>query len=379
MNISDIATPAYVFDEEVLVERVRKVKEFFGKSVAVCFAIKANPFLVGVLNDVVDCFEVCSPGEFRICERVGIAPEKIVLSGVYKNPDDIERIVGVCGCRTTYTAESPLQVELLCDLAVKYGLTLRVLLRLSAGNQFGMDEETVTKIMQRMQNSALNIVGLQYYSGTQKREDKLSKETQKLAEFVQRLEADGLAVGRIEYGSGLKVGYFPAEHVDEDGEMRTLTEALKVFDGKQITLEFGRFLTADCGSYYTQIVDAKRTDGVNYAIVDGGINHLNYYGQTMAMKVPYFEHFGNNAAAETDGWTVCGSLCTTADVLVRNLPLACPQVGDIIRFDKVGAYSVTEGIYLFLSRDLPNVYFKRGGKLTLVRKSVHTDEINYID
>ena len=311
MNISDIATPAYVFDEEVLVERVRKVKEFFGKSVAVCFAIKANPFLVGVLNDVVDCFEVCSPGEFRICERVGIAPEKIVLSGVYKNPDDIERIVGICGCRTTYTAESPLQAELLCDLAVKYGLTLRVLLRLSAGNQFGMDEETVTKIMQRMQNSALNIVGLQYYSGTQKREDKLSKETQKLAEFVQRLEADGLAVGRIEYGSGLKVGYFPAEHVDEDGEMRTLAEALKVFGGKQITLEFGRFLTADCGSYYTQIVDVKRTDGVNYAIVDGGINHLNYYGQTMAMKVPYFEHFGSGVATKTDGWTVCGSLCTT--------------------------------------------------------------------
>lgn len=84
IELAEIETPAYVFDEEVLVERVRKVKEFFGKSVAVCFAIKANPFLVGVLKDVVDCFEVCSPGEFRICKRVGIAPEKIVLSGVYK-------------------------------------------------------------------------------------------------------------------------------------------------------------------------------------------------------------------------------------------------------------------------------------------------------
>ena len=25
----------------------------------------------------------------------------------------------------------------------------------------------------------------------------------------------------------------------------------------------------------------------HYAIVDGGINHLNYYGQAMAMKQPY--------------------------------------------------------------------------------------------
>ena len=37
----------------------------------------------------VDLFEVCSPGEFRICERVSVPMEKIVLSGVYKNPSDI--------------------------------------------------------------------------------------------------------------------------------------------------------------------------------------------------------------------------------------------------------------------------------------------------
>ena len=35
--------------------------------------------------DVVPTFEVCSPGDFRICERVGVPMERIVLSGVYKN------------------------------------------------------------------------------------------------------------------------------------------------------------------------------------------------------------------------------------------------------------------------------------------------------
>ena len=45
-------------------------------------------------------------------------------------------------------------------------------------------------------------------------------------------------------------------------------------------------------------------------------------------------------------------------------------------FERVGAYSVTEGIYLFLSRPMPRIYFWQEGKLTLVRDAVHTDEIN---
>ena len=48
--------------------------------------MKANPFLTGPMMDVVPTFEVCSPGEFRICERVGVPMERIVLSGVYRTP-----------------------------------------------------------------------------------------------------------------------------------------------------------------------------------------------------------------------------------------------------------------------------------------------------
>ena len=36
----------------------------------------------------------------------------------------------------------------------------------------------------------------------------------------------------------------------------------------------------------TKIVDQKKNDAVNVCIVDGGINHVNYYGQNMAMKTP---------------------------------------------------------------------------------------------
>ena len=36
------------------------------------------------------------------------------------------------------------------------------------------------------------------------------------------------------------------------------------------------------------------------------------------------------------------------------MPLKHAKIGDALVFERVGAYSVTEGIYLFLSRRMPN-------------------------
>ena len=50
------------------------------------------------------------------------------------------------------------------------------------------------------------------------------------------------------------------------------------------------------------------------------------------------------------------------------------MTGDLLVFDRIGAYSVTEGIYLFLSRQLPVVltYTQKQG-LSLVRDAFPTD------
>lgn len=95
-------TPAYVFDLDKMKEFVKKVQSCLGDSAQLCYAMKANPFLTGPMMDVVPTFEVCSPGEFRICERVGVPMERIVLSGVYKNPEDMEYVLSTYGGKGVY-------------------------------------------------------------------------------------------------------------------------------------------------------------------------------------------------------------------------------------------------------------------------------------
>lgn len=53
------------------------------------------------------------------------------------------------------------------------------------------------------------------------------------------------------------------------------------------------------------------------------------------------------------------------------------KVGDRLVFERTGAYSVTEGIALFLSRDLPEVYFWSGKKgLEKVRNRIESFRMN---
>lgn len=378
----NIATPAYVFDTIKLAERAGRIKKLLGRH-KLCYAIKANPFLTEMLADIVDCLEVCSPGEYRICERAAVPAEKIVLSGVYKEESDLRRIVGQCGVKTTYTVESVSQFELLKKIAGETGLKLPVCLRLSSGNQFGIDRDTLIAAVRERDTSGLDIFGIQYYSGTQKKPEKIKKEAEMLIGLVRELrDSEGFFCRRIEYGPGLGVSYFRSDAPADDDEL--INMLCGAFDNMpdecEAVFEAGRFLVADCGEYVTTVADLKKTDGINYCIVDGGINHLNYYGQTMAMKLPFIRHIKGGASSadgKPDTYNICGSLCTVADVLVRNCPLTDLAAGDKLVFEKAGAYSVTEGIYLFLSRDMPRIYMRiPGNKLVTVRDVLRTDEIN---
>lgn len=375
-------TPMYLFDMDELRSRAVKVRNALPANTELCYAIKANPFLMEGLQTTVQRFEVCSPGELQICRRRKIAGEQIVFSGVNKTAEDIEEAVdyGV----HMLTIESKKHLREINDCAAQKGKTVKVLIRLTNGSQFGVDEKLLEEmIADREQYPGLHFAGIHFFTGTQKKAAKIYGELEQFMEFVQLLqEKYAYEPEIIEYGPGLPVCYFEGE--DEQLE-EELLNGLKEFLEKQAVcsrhrwvIELGRFLAASCGYYITRVADIKKNHGKNYCITDGGINHVNYYGQNMAMRVPGIEHISMNAGKEQTGeeldWTVCGSLCTTADVLVRKVSFKSLSEGDLLVFKKLGAYSVTEGIYLFLSRRMPKVYaYDEADGMRLLREGIETN------
>lgn len=372
-------TPTYIFDLDILKNRVEYIEESIDHKAELCFAMKANTFLAKTLSEITQRLEVCSPGEFNICVKSGISMEKLVISGVYKSDDDTEMMIRDYPDIGTYTAESVSQWEILKKYSEEYGRKINVLLRLTSGNQFGMTKEEILEIL-RENNELACVVGIQYFSGTQKTSLKrLTREAEKINEFLSELKSQCNFVPKeLEYGPGLPVSYFREDKKFNEkeflSEFKNILASLN-FDGK-LTLELGRFITASCGVYLTKAVDIKSNRGQTYCITDGGMNHISYYGQSMAMKIPYMETIPDRSG-ENEHITICGALCTVNDILVKQYPVSEIQKGDVFVFKNAGAYCMTEGISLFLTRALPRIltYSQKTG-FSVIREQTPTDFLN---
>lgn len=399
-------TPYYVFDTDEFAKRAAMIRAALdckgGRRIPLCFSIKANPFLLHRLPEGLDHVEVCSPGELEICIALGVKPECIIYSGVMKEKCDIERAVsygaGILTCESIRHAALISEVMLECIQEGAHEAEFaetkaHVILRLTGGNQFGMSLEDIEYIISHPDEfKGITVMGIHYYSGTQKSLRKINKDLEKIKSALTMLKDKySFEPQLVEYGPGLCVEYFEEDW--QEKEKQSLDEAAEVLrefaEEYPLGIEMGRFLAASCGKYYTQVKDLKSTGDANYAILDGGIHHLNYFGQRMAMQVPPIKVYGGEVSENEEkpgveltqmpdaDYTLCGSLCTVADVLVREVKLKKLEIGDILEFAHCGAYSVTEAPALFLSRQLPAIYaYSKGCGYECLREHIPAAEIN---
>lgn len=374
-------TPLYLLDYDSLNLRVSEMIRMTPENAQLCYAIKANPFLVKTLTPTGILFEACSPGEFAICRELSVPPKQIVFSGVYKSRQDVRSAYE--HRLHTITLESLTQCRYLID-TIRQSPDVHeqmVIVRLTSGNQFGMSANDVREAVRALKDiPSVRLRGIHYFTGTQKKWAQVETELAFITGFCDSLKTDlGVDIPEIEYGPGLAVDYFSGSPSENLEEYERLCELLRKSQYRFV-IEAGRYIAASSGTYATRIVDIKSDDDQRYCIIDGGINHITYFGQILGMKVPTVRHIAPRSAAsgaaEKD-YCICGSLCTTADVVIRKLPLRDPQLDDILVFENIGAYSITEGIYLFLSHALPIVLGTTGDKDLLLRDSIETYTINF--
>ncbi len=389
-------TPYYLFDASKFRERIAFIKSVFPDK-DLTFSIKANPFLLSALpdRDTIRYVEVCSPGELSLCRASGVPGDRILYSGVMKEESDVHEAFEYGAA--ILTAESRRHYALIAAEGKSSGKRAKVILRLSSGNQFGMSEEDILDILSERERHDVDIIGIHYYSGTAKtRLKQIEKDMKNLTSLLEEAESRASFVpDLVEYGPGLSSEYYEDPYEEKDRELiKLVSEPIREFGRRYRTgLEMGRFMAAPSGAYFTSVMDIKLNGGANYVICDGGVHQLKYHGQNMAMKVPPVSLIrdgeeiwstegrgdpldpGSNGAPGGKHYCICGSLCTTADVLIRDIELPELIIGDVLCFGRCGAYSVTEGPLAFLSRNMPEIWL-RDGETRLLRESRESWKMN---
>src|ERR687893_858910 len=266
----DHGTPFYLYHGEMIVDRVRRVKEALGTEVS--YSVKANPSL-GVCQLIARKrragAEVASSGELTVARAAGFEPEDIVFAGPGKTDDELRMIVeeGIFADNV----ESLNEIDRLATIAREMGRRIGVGLRINPAaqlmgsqmrmggtvGQFGIDQADLAEAVRRtLSHPQLILRGVHVYTATQVFEvEPLLEHCRNIFEIA--LEAASVAghpLEMIDFGGGFGVPYFEkmAEFdLEAFGEgFRGLLASYRSdprLEGCRFLFELGRYLVADAG------------------------------------------------------------------------------------------------------------------------------------
>ena len=381
--VSEIAreygTPFYLYHGETVVERVRRVRGALGTEVS--YSVKANPSL-GVCQliarEKAAGAEVASSGELTVARAAGFEPEDIVFAGPGKTDDELKRVVqeGIFADNV----ESLGEIERLAQIAAGMGRKIGVGLRINPAaqlmgsqmrmggtvGQFGMDQAELEEAVEKtLSHPELILRGVHVYTATQVFEvEPLLEHCRNIFEIaLEAADYAGHPLEMIDFGGGFGVPYFEKmSEFDLERFGEGFRELLSTYrsdprlEGCRFLFELGRYLVADAGVYVTRAVDVKRTRGKTFVVTDGGMNHhltaTGNMGQVFRKSYPLLNLTRMGGAPE-EGIAVAGPCCTPLDMFGSNIPLADPEVGDLIGVFYSGAYGFSASNLGFLSHPAP--------------------------
>src|SRR5918994_1878728 len=350
----EYGTPFYLSHGEMIVERVRRVREAVGT-------------------------EVASSGELGVARAAGFEPEDIVFAGPAKTDEELkmaveENIFAV-------NVESLNEIDRLAAIAEREGRRIGVGLRINPAaqlmgsqmrrggtvGQFGIDQTELPEAVHRtLSHPQVILRGVHVYTATQVFEVEPLLEHCRII-FEIALEAASVAghpLEMIDFGGGFGVPYFE-KMVEFDLEtfgegFRELLSSYRSdprLEGCRFLFELGRYLVADAGLYVTGVVDVKRMRGKTFVVTDGGMNHhrtaTGNMGQVFCKSYPILNLSRVNGVPGEEGVAMAGPCCTPLDMFGTNLPLVEPEVGDLIGVFYSGAYGYSASNLGFLSHPTP--------------------------
>lgn len=370
------STPFYAYDRSLISQRVASLRAALPKQIVLHYAMKANPMpaVVCHLAGLVDGIDVASGAELRIALDSGMSAKEISFAGPGKSTTELQQAVA---SGILINIESSREVELLSEIATKFGVSPRVAVRVnpdfelkSSGmkmgggpKQFGVDAEQVPDLLRVIGACNLSFEGFHLFAGSQNlRHEAICEAQEKSYALALRLaEHAPNPVRVLNLGGGFGIPYFPGESPLDIARIGSNLQALverasREMPEAKLVIELGRYLVGEAGIYVCKVIDRKVSRGHTFLVSDGGLHHhlaaSGNFGQVLRKNYPVA--IGNKMQSIDQCMaSVVGPLCTPLDLLGDKMPLGAGEPGDLIVVFQSGAYGFSASPHGFLSHPLP--------------------------
>ncbi len=348
-------TPLYVYDLDYMATQYQELKEAFkGRKSILAYAVKANSNLSVIkhfaqLGAGADCVSI---GEVRRALLAGVAPYKIIFSGVGKSDDEIREAIESDILYINVESEAELgRVELIAkELDKPSRISIRVNPNIdpkthpyiSTGlhdNKFGVDIQSAKRMYIKAKNSSyLEPVGIHFHIGSQLTElDPIREAAEIVADMIRSLEVLDIELKFFDIGGGLGIKYDDETTIKPYDYAQAILGCLTALD-ITIICEPGRFLTANAGYFLTKVLYEKKNGEKRFVVVDGAMNDLL---RPSLYKAYHKIDVITDSESEKSKADIVGPVCESGDFLAKDCELPILEHNDLVVVNSAGAYGFT--------------------------------------
>jgi diaminopimelate decarboxylase len=390
-----VGTPFYCYSTATLTRHYEVFAGAFSDVRAlVCYAMKANSnqAIVKTLAGLCAGADVVAGGELKRALLAGIAPDKIMFSGVGKTQSEL--VAAIDAGILCVNVESEPELALLSQIASAKGRRVDISLRVNpdvdarthakiatgkSENKFGIPISRAREVYAHAAKlPGVRVSGVDMHIGSQITElQPFDDAFALLSEFVHMLRADGHAIDHVDLGGGLGIPYRDGDDPPGPQAYAAVVKRATASLDCMLIFEPGRLIVGNAGILVTRVLYVKRGEAKTFVIVDAGMNDLvrptlyEAHHEVRLVKAP-------GAGAPQILADVVGPVCESGDFLALDRTIAEPAPGDLLAVMTAGAYgAVQAGTYN--TRPLVAEVMVKDNQYSVVRPHTGVDEIIALD
>lgn len=363
-KIENIGTPFFLFEEHPLMQELEALQNAFSiywKHYKIGYSVKTNsfpPLAVYLLKQKISA-EVVSEDEYQLVSNIGFTSEQIICNGPIKSKSWVNELLQK---NILLNIDSHPELNYIQEFAKNnphsnISVGIRVNLDIEkyfpnesnageGGSRFGFCEETgelLSAIKQLKEYSNISISGLHLHVSTKTRKTEIYRWlVQQFAQIINKYHLE--SVKYLDIGGGF-YGGIPNKPNWNDYIKEIASELKKqgfTEDKIQLIVEPGVSLLASCFSYYCKVIDIKNTTYNQFIVLDGSRIHID----PLMHKSSYFYEIINQPKLISNSkinksQQLVGFTCLENDRFFQTTSPIDLAEGDYIRFNKVGAYTLT--------------------------------------
>jgi len=388
--VAKVGTPSYCYSHATIIRHFKVFEDGFKDlDHLTCFSVKSssNLAILKIFASNGGGADIVSGGELFRALKAGIAPDKIVYSGVGKTPEEMKFALTSNICM--FNVESEQELQALNTIAGTMGRKATVALRINpdveakthpyivtghSENKFGILLEDALHAYESTRHlKNIDVKGISCHIGSQLTDiDPFLDALQKLKDMLQELKKMAFDIQFLNLGGGLGITY------DDEKPPHPLEYAMalkKVLGNNDITLilEPGRVIIGNAGILITRVLYTKSTNNKRFVIVDAGMNDLirptlyNSFHAIQPVKII------NSEMIVAD---LVGPVCETGDFFAKDRKMPAFQSGDLVAIMSAGAYGFSMASN-YNSRLRPAEVMVKGKLFSIIRsREIHDDLIH---